>query len=47
MCSAFRMSQGVSGRGLYGINRLLFRVTGSRVKKNGEVLTRPKYTDFE
>jgi len=44
MISAFRMGSAASGRGLCDIDRVLFKVTKSRVKK-WEVLLRQKYTD--
>jgi len=44
MISAFRMGTVASGRGLFDIDRVLFRVAKSRVK-NWEVLARRKYTN--
>ena len=45
MFSEFRMGPAASGRGLRGIDRVLFKVTKSRVKK-WEVLARRKYTYY-
>ena len=44
MFSAFRIGPAASGHGLCDIDRVLFRVTKSRVK-NWQVLVRRKYTD--
>ena len=40
-----RMGPAFSGRRLCDINRVLFRISKSRVK-NWEVLARRKYTDY-
>ena len=45
MLSAFRMGPAAKGRGLCDIDRVLFGLTKSRVKKC-EVLVRRKYTDY-